>query len=429
MPPRVCLFLVWWLWAWPVHAATYYVATTGDNARSCATASVIGTPKLTVVNGITCLSAGDTLLVRAGTYAEAISTVPSGTSWANTVRVANYPGETVWLAPTTGVGGNDVIWLDGAFQYIEFDGINVDGTVMATKGQPIWFSTNNSNNPHHIRFQNAEVIAGAQGGGGAIALGGHTLIGATGGHEIINVTIHGGGLPGLCGFECASYGVYIEGPNMLVENCNIYDTSGAFIQIYNAAGDPPDNAIIRNNRLHTLTDMGDATQVYGIIVSGADDTQIYNNIISGIAIGNVGGGNAAIAIGGSSLRTIVWNNTIADNRSYGVLIDAGSNNGQVRNTISYANGTNVITDNATGTTKDHNLDDGTNPLFVNAAGEDYRLQSTSPARDTGATIATVTDDFAGTPRPQGLIYDIGAYEFFGGVTPAGNRVRVRSVNP
>jgi len=39
---------------------------------------------------------------------------------------------------------------------------------------------------------------------------------------------------------------------------------------------------------------------------------------------------------------------------------------------------------------------------------------TSPCIDAGYTIASVTDDYAGTARPQGTAYDIGAYEFVSG---------------
>jgi hypothetical protein len=49
------------------------------------------------------------------------------------------------------------------------------------------------------------------------------------------------------------------------------------------------------------------------------------------------------------------------------------------------------------------------PLFV-TNGSDYHLQSSSPAKDAGTTIATVTTDKDGNARPQGSAYDIGAYE-------------------
>ena len=157
------------------HAATYYVSKTGSVNNSCAEAQSLSTPKLTVNGGIGCLWAGDTLSVRAGTYAENITSVPSGTSWSSKVRVAAYSGETVWLTPTTGTGAGHIIWLDCNCHYVEFDGIDLDGPVTSNQGG-LWTSTTNGNNPHHVRLANAEVIA--QGANNAIILGSHTLIGA-----------------------------------------------------------------------------------------------------------------------------------------------------------------------------------------------------------------------------------------------------------
>ena len=56
------------------------------------------------------------------------------------------------------------------------------------------------------------------------------------------------------------------------------------------------------------------------------------------------------------------------------------------------------------------------PLFTNEASNpvDFELQSSSPCIDAGTTIAAVTVDYAGTSRPQGSAYDIGAYEFASG---------------
>jgi hypothetical protein len=51
-----------------------------------------------------------------------------------------------------------------------------------------------------------------------------------------------------------------------------------------------------------------------------------------------------------------------------------------------------------------------NPLFVNAAADDYHLQAGSPAKDVGV-ITSVTTDRDGKTRPIGAAYDIGAYEF------------------
>jgi len=57
------------------------------------------------------------------------------------------------------------------------------------------------------------------------------------------------------------------------------------------------------------------------------------------------------------------------------------------------------------------------PLFVNAAGNDYHVQSTSPAINRGTTLTQVTTDLDGVTRPQGAGYDLGAYEL--PVTPVG----------
>ncbi|TAL59507.1 MAG: LamG domain-containing protein, partial [Bacteroidetes bacterium] len=63
--------------------------------------------------------------------------------------------------------------------------------------------------------------------------------------------------------------------------------------------------------------------------------------------------------------------------------------------------------------------DNTNPNFVSPSTHDFHLQAGSPAIDAGlSTAPTVTTDFDGVTRPQGLAYDIGAYEYVSAVSPA-----------
>jgi parallel beta-helix repeat protein len=49
-------------------------------------------------------------------------------------------------------------------------------------------------------------------------------------------------------------------------------------------------------------------------------------------------------------------------------------------------------------------------LFVNPAGNDFHLKSGSPAIDAGTSLAEVTQDLDGIPRPQGSAYDTGCFE-------------------
>jgi hypothetical protein len=51
------------------------------------------------------------------------------------------------------------------------------------------------------------------------------------------------------------------------------------------------------------------------------------------------------------------------------------------------------------------------PLFADTANLDFHLQANSPCINTGNAVAFVTTDFDSILRPQGLAYDMGAYEF------------------
>jgi len=61
----------------------------------------------------------------------------------------------------------------------------------------------------------------------------------------------------------------------------------------------------------------------------------------------------------------------------------------------------------------------TNPNFVNPAAFNFQLQENSPCVDVGKNVASiVTRDLLGVPRPQGLVFDIGAYEWISGTVTA-----------
>ena len=249
-------------------AATYYVSKSGSDNRSCAQAQSASTPRLSVNGGIGCLVAGDTLLVRGGTYDEGISWVPSGTSWSNKVRIANYPGETVWLTPLstgTSAGGiNVVIWLDGNFTYVEFDGINLDGRNVPG-GPSLWVSTNNGSEPTPHSLPEC--------GGHRRAKPGRRSLGAHRSGLRVQTRLSTSGFTAAACLGCAVGNVplmasMLAASGNLIDGCDIYDTSGAGVHIYNGAA-VPDNNIVRNNRIHDITRTGSLGQVWGIIDHGA----------------------------------------------------------------------------------------------------------------------------------------------------------------
>src|SRR6185503_20939099 len=98
-PKNLSLLTLWILFmplgAITAEAATYYVATTGNDAHVCTTAQTITTPKRTIKSGVKCLKPGDKLYIRAGTYTEQIDLQgPNITGTAgNYVTIAGYPGE------------------------------------------------------------------------------------------------------------------------------------------------------------------------------------------------------------------------------------------------------------------------------------------------------------------------------------------------
>ena len=56
------------VFATSAQAATYFVSSTGNDTRPCASARDASTPRKTLTGGVQCLVGGDTLIVGAGTY-------------------------------------------------------------------------------------------------------------------------------------------------------------------------------------------------------------------------------------------------------------------------------------------------------------------------------------------------------------------------
>jgi len=119
---------------------------------------------------------------------------------------------------------------------------------------------------------------------------------------------------------------------------------------------------------------------------------------------NAGGGGAIISFNGGNANvrnSIIWNNA-APQIAFGANTSFGSS-GSATVTYSIWEGGNNTSPN------NNNL--FSNPQFVDAVNNDYRLQAGSPARNSGNNGVAPSRDIVYTNRPLGGTVDRGAYEF------------------
>jgi len=145
-------------------------------------------------------------------------------------------------------------------------------------------------------------------------------------------------------------------------------------RIYNCA------FVGNNNPAGYMFEIGDSSQ-------GGATKEIINCIFADNTIGLDASGVAIFNYAdGYDDATILENNLFFSNSGLDPLDPTGAN-------IIGANG-NIAGD----------------PLFADAANGDYHLKAGSAGEDAGRALAVVLDDFAGTARPVGAAYDIGAFE-------------------
>ena len=427
-------------------AATYYVATNGDDERSCDTAQDINTPKRTINDAVTCLSAGDTLYIRAGTYAEALETdgYPANGIASQHTIISSWQNEVVTLRPPN--GPRRAIYLQSR-RYIDFVGLILDGVNQTIPPpdptQPgiqaiahdvcntcTYTSSNPDNYTHHITYRNMEIKNWP---GYAFSSFGALGCPSTCNTDIwfIGNKIHDVGLSEYGGNHTA---LYMAPPQMLVEYNEIYNVPNAATIYSSDYNDKvPRDSIFRYNLIHNIGNVHATDTGPALYVSGSN-AQVYNNIF----YNNFKGG---IRLEGPGTNMKVYNNTTYSSGDdsvagwpYELIVQV--NDANIKNNI-FAKGPSAgapIFESPTGSTFSANLCDVSgaqcalvaNPLFVNPAARDFHLQSGSPAINTGTTLgAPYNVDFAGTSRPQppGGAYDIGAYEFVG-VSPAITSLRL-----
>ena len=418
-------------------AATYYVATTGSDSNSCTTAQTCTSSSCTTAKrnamgasgGAACLSSGDTLYLRAGTYSQAIdtqvTTFPGGSSWSAPTTIAGYPGETVTLNSS---GYAIINHVDEAVQYVVYDNFVLDGINQGVGTNSLFNVAGNGNTQSHIRLQNSEVKNAYKCAVTPQAYNGTDL-------QVVNNNIHDNSLRSI-GSSDTCYGIYAHGSNGLIEGNRIHDNGNFAIHVYREGPPAPTAWVIRKNLFYN-NGVGSSVDGLGMhaanaLVSGPDHV-MYNNIL----YNNNGIGQdycITMGWGNSSPNIQLYNNTCYGHTVAAIQYCNSCNpNPIVRNNIFWNNGGTTTEINGTqlGTYSNNLCEDSTsgcvltgqNPQFVSTSTPDFHLQASSPAINAGTTVSAVPTDYDGNTRPQGSAYDIGAYEFVTS-TPASLMLRV-----
>src|SRR3990167_3742556 len=290
---------------------SFYVSTTGSDSNSCAAAQNINTPKRTLNNAVSCLSAGKTLYIRGGTYKESLvnGVIPPGDSWNNPVTIAAYPGETVIMRPDP--GATFIFQFIGPQKYIIIDGLVLDGANISHDVIKITWATATGYS-HHIRIANSEVMNSQKNSGCTKKIGNKGNFGPCGMgmlitagsdyNEFINLKVHDNGKTDF------DHGIYLGSHNNLIENSSFYNNAGWGIQKYPAG----DNNIIRNNKIYN--NARDGFRGVGIGMYGGTDNLVEGNTV----YGNKDGIGAQYG----ERNLTISNKTIYNNSNYGIYSEA-----------------------------------------------------------------------------------------------------------
>ncbi len=408
----------------PYDPVTYYVDQNHPQA-SDANPGTESLPWRTIQKAADSVRAGDTVIVKSGTYNERI-TFSSGRRGA--------PGQIITFKaqPRRSV----TMWgfYTQYAHYLRIEGFNITTDASLTG----WTELNGV----FIASDHVQVIDNYLYNLKSTAISG-TSVGAI----IIGNRIYH-----------SQAGLVISGSDWLVEDNEVerlYQYGGGDCDYSRFFGD---NHVIRNNYFHgtifseigaahvdcfqTFDNNGeyahhvtfDGNVCYDFHQGLMGEAAYYHNISDLIFTNNIFAHGGAWGLCVHQIQNVTAvHNVFADIQYHGIGFRDGAT-GVVRNNIFYNAGSNYWASDGGSVQGSHNIlystegkldaadypEDLVNvdPLLINPAADDYHLLVGSPAIDAGLNLG-ITTDLEGTPRPQGKGYDIGAYEYTPSVTLRG----------
>ncbi len=446
-----------------IGATTFYVATNGSNNNN---GTSLTTPfkDINYAVNLPGLSGGDSILVRGGIYKERIIMLSSGTSDASRVIIRNYNNEQP-IVDGAGIFWDYIDGVSGLFEirgrFITLDGLKVINVVAnadaagilvrgpitsfvtvircvtnntRTSGIAIWGRTNGNNysGATDIRIEACD-ISGAVNDGYQEHL---TIAQGVDRYVICWNKVHDQTLPGR--FPNLPIGIdsKINVRNGKIygnEVYNLYKANGIYVDAWDSEAY---NIEIYNNIIHDVdyTGIPIGAEEGGI----AHDIKVYNNLIyraghNGLVLSRE---NNTLGNNMTSLTYNVsfYNNTVYNCGYYAAhVLNLNTPNCVFKNNIfsqnGFSNAVTVYTVNKNNLTVSHNITDGVqnaflpgmeimlganniaqSPVFAFIGGNNYRLQPSSPAVNTGTNTLAPDTDLDWTARPSGGAVDIGAYE-------------------
>jgi parallel beta-helix repeat protein len=405
-------------------AATYYVAPSpsGNDANPGTSAA----PWATLQHAGNVAAPGDDVVVRPGTY-QGFRPLTSGTA-VQPVRFLAQPGAVV-TSPGPSNSNSDNIWVRDV-DYIVIDGFESTGAPragIAVQGEPDANATgvviSNCTCDHNTRWG---IFTGFA-------------------RDLLIENNE-------ASFSAIEHGIYVSnsGDRPTVRGNLVHDNNASGIQL-NAdpaemGPDPTDpqgdgiivDALIEQNVIHDNGAAGGAAiNLASVRTSLIRNNLLYNNHASGIAGWDDGDGNQF----GTQANRIIGNTIVQPaNARFAVDLKDGSINNAVLDNILLNAGPrgslDVDPSSQPGLQSDYNIvvnvfSDDTNfytlaqwrafaggfdahSILSTAAAvfapNGYQLAPTSPARDAGTALLDLPTDLLGVTRPQGLQFDIGAYE-------------------
>jgi hypothetical protein len=186
--------------------------------------------------------------------------------------------------------------------------------------------------------------------------------------HILRNNIHDNGDDGLCCYRYqknSSHGIYFNSGSGVIANNVIHHNLARGVQLHPS----PHDVVVKENTIVFNRQAGVQVSKYAANNTIANNIVAFNANYSIRSYRLTGTGNRAI-------RNVVWGSKYP----LGTLASGLSLSGNIQAA----------------------------PRFV--SGDDYHLQSVSPAIDTANPDYTVGRDFDGIPRPRGPAFDIGAFE-------------------